>query len=70
MPLVGTVPLHPDMAAAGDTGTPVALATGALGLAFDALATRIAEDIAPVVEVSGCTARLLDRIEAALDDAS
>ena len=31
--------------------------------------TRIAEDIAPVVEVSGCTARLLDRVEAALDDA-
>jgi len=70
VPLVGTVPLHPDMAAAGDAGTPVALATGVLGLAFDELATRIAEDVAPVVEVSGCTARLLDRVEAALDDAS
>jgi ATP-binding protein involved in chromosome partitioning len=70
VPLVGTVPLHPDMAAAGDAGTPVALASGALGRAFDALATRIAQDIAPVVEVSGCTARLLERVEAALDDAS
>ena len=57
VPLVGTVPLHPDMSAAGDGGTPVALLGGVLGSAFDALATRIAEDIAPVVEVSGCTAR-------------
>ncbi len=69
VPLVGTVPLHPDMSAAGDAGTPVALAGEVLGAAFDALATRIAEDIAPVVEVSGCTARLLDRVEAALGDA-
>ena len=30
---------------------------------------RIAEDVAPVVEVAGCTARLLERVEAALGDA-
>jgi len=47
----------------------VALAGDVLGAAFDALAARIAEDVAPVVEVSGCTARLLDRVEAALGDA-
>ena len=69
VPLVGTVPLHPDMAIAGDTGTPVALERGVLGTAFDALATRITQDIAPVVELSGCTARLLDKVEAALGDA-
>jgi ATP-binding protein involved in chromosome partitioning len=68
VPLVGTVPLHPDMAASGDAGTPVALSRGILGVAFEALATRIAEEIAPVVEVSGCTARLLDRVEAALGE--
>jgi hypothetical protein len=45
----------------------VALSLGVLGSAFEALATRIAEEVAPVVEVSGCTARLLDRVEAALD---
>jgi len=70
VPLVGTVPMHPDMAPAGDAGTPVALEQGVLGVAFGALATRIAEDIAPVVEVSGCTARMLDKVEAALGDAS
>ncbi|HUY22645.1 MAG TPA: P-loop NTPase [Acidimicrobiales bacterium] len=69
VPLVGTVPLHPAMAAAGDAGTPVALDGDVMGAAFDALATRVADDIAPVVELAGCTARLLDRVEAALGDA-
>jgi len=69
VPLVGTVPLHPDMTGAGDAGTPVALGGGVLGEAFAALAARVAEDIAPVVELSGCTARLLDRIEQTLGDA-
>src|ERR1700722_5159719 len=59
VPLVGTVPLHPDMAAAGDAGTPVALGTGPL-------ADGIVHDIAPVVETSGCTARLLEKVELAL----
>ena len=68
VPLVGTVPLHPDVSAAGDAGTPVALGGGVLGEAFDSLAARVALDIAPVVEVSGCTARLIERVEAALGD--
>ncbi len=66
VPLVGTVPLHPDMAAAGDSGQPVALGTGPLAEAFDALATSIVDDIAPVVETAGCTARLLEKVELAL----
>jgi len=65
-PFVGSVPLHPDMAAAGDIGAPVALGDGPLAAAFDSLATRIAEEIAPMVEASGCTARILDRVERAL----
>jgi ATP-binding protein involved in chromosome partitioning len=69
VPLVGTVPLHPDMSAAGDTGAPVALGQGPLAAAFDALSERIVTEIAPVVEVSGCTARLLDQVEQALDAA-
>jgi ATP-binding protein involved in chromosome partitioning len=68
VPLVGTVPLHSDMSAAGDAGEPVAGAGSVLGAVFDDIATRIATDIAPVVEVSGCTARLLDRVEGALGD--
>ena len=68
-PLVGTVPLHPDMAAAGDAGRPVASGQGPLAEAFTALADRIASEVAPVLEVSGCTARLLDHVEQALDAA-
>ena len=68
-PLVGSVPLHPAMSAAGDAGTPVALADGPLAEAFNALARTIAETVAPVVETSGCTARLLDHVEQALDAA-
>jgi ATP-binding protein involved in chromosome partitioning len=66
VPLVGTVPLHPDMSAAGDEGTPVALGTGPLAEAFDALATTIVDDVAPVVETAGCTARMLEKVELAL----
>jgi ATP-binding protein involved in chromosome partitioning len=69
VPLVGSVPLHPSVAAAGDAGQPVALEDGPLGRAFDELARAVAEDVAPVVEVSGCTARLLDHVEQALDAA-
>jgi ATP-binding protein involved in chromosome partitioning len=66
VPLVGSVPLHPDMAAAGDAGEPVALAGGPLADAFESLAARLVDDIAPVVETSGCTARMLEDVELAL----
>jgi ATP-binding protein involved in chromosome partitioning len=67
VPLVGSVPLHPDMSPAGDAGDPVALGTGPLAAAFDALATAIVQDIAPVVETAGCTARMLEKVELALE---
>ncbi|MHB8682627.1 MAG: Mrp/NBP35 family ATP-binding protein [Acidimicrobiales bacterium] len=69
VPLVGAVPLHPDMSAAGDAGEPVALGDGPLAAAFDAIAGRIAEQVAPVIEVTGCTARMLEHIEQTLDAA-
>jgi ATP-binding protein involved in chromosome partitioning len=68
VPLVGSIPLHPDVAAAGDIGEPVAMPGTASELAgaFTALARTIAEDVAPIVETDGCTARLLERVEAAV----
>jgi ATP-binding protein involved in chromosome partitioning len=66
VPLVGTVPIDPAMAEAGDSGRPVALGTGVLADAFDALATAVVNTIAPVVETAGCTARLLENVERAL----
>ncbi len=68
VPLVGSIPLHPDMAAAGDAGEPVALpdASSELAGAFATLARTIAEDVAPIVETEGCTARMIERVEAAV----
>ena len=66
VPLVGTIPLHPDMAASGDTGQPVALGDGQLAAVFRGLAAAVAERIAPVLETSGCTARLLDAVTSAV----
>jgi ATP-binding protein involved in chromosome partitioning len=68
VPLVGSIPLHPDLSAAGDAGEPVALpgTRSELADAFAALARTVAEDVAPIVETDGCTARMLERVEAAV----
>lgn len=65
-PLIGSIPLHPEMAAAQEAGEPVTLKAGLLADAFRALAKRILTDAAPPVEMAGCTARLLERVERAL----
>jgi ATP-binding protein involved in chromosome partitioning len=69
VPLLGTVPLEPAVAAGGDSGRPAAMAgphAGGASAAFAAIAERLATDVAPPVEMSGCTVRLLDAVEAAL----
>ena len=68
VPLVGSIPLHPDLAAAGDAGEPVAMPgnESELSDAFSALARTIAEDVAPIVETDGCSARMLERVVAAV----
>jgi ATP-binding protein involved in chromosome partitioning len=65
-PLIGEIPLDPAMSAAGDAGDPVALHEGALAEAFAGIAERILSDIAPPVQMAGCTARMLERVEEAL----
>jgi ATP-binding protein involved in chromosome partitioning len=67
-PLIGAVPLDPAVAAGGDAGNPVALDNeGPTAEAFATIAGRLVDEILPLVEMSGCTARMLDRVEAALD---
>jgi ATP-binding protein involved in chromosome partitioning len=66
VPLVGSIPLHPDMARGGDAGEPVAAGAGQLADVFAALARSVVEDVAPVIETSGCTARMLDRVAQAV----
>jgi ATP-binding protein involved in chromosome partitioning len=66
VPLVGTIPLHPDISTAGDEGTTVALGDGPLALVFEEIARVVAEEVAPVIETASCTARLLERVESAV----
>ena len=67
-PLLAQLPIAPAVSSGGDIGEPAALSApgSVVGLAFAALAERIATDILPPIEMSGCTARLLGAIEAAL----
>jgi ATP-binding protein involved in chromosome partitioning len=61
-PLVAQIPLEPEVAAGGDAGDPVALRApdGPAGRAFQALADRVATELLPPVEMSGCTARIFE----------
>jgi ATP-binding protein involved in chromosome partitioning len=61
-PLVAQIPLEPAVAAGGDAGKPLALSDpgSAAGAAFHGLAQRVVDELLPPIEMSGCTARILD----------
>ena len=71
-PLLGQVPLEPTVGAGGDAGTPVVISgDGPAAHAFREIARRVISEIAPPVaaadvDMAGCSARLLDAVEAAL----
>jgi len=64
-PLVASIPLEAAVSAGGDEGRPVVLTNpdSEAGRAFTELATRIVDDLLPPIEMSGCSARLLDLVE-------
>jgi ATP-binding protein involved in chromosome partitioning len=65
--LLGQVPLEPAVASGGDAGVPVVLVSdGPAATAFRGIAEQIATEIAPPVDMAGCSARLLDAVEKAL----
>jgi ATP-binding protein involved in chromosome partitioning len=63
-PLVARIPLEPSVSSGGDEGRPAALAApdSPAGRAFHELAARVIDELLPPIEMSGCTARLLDLI--------
>jgi ATP-binding protein involved in chromosome partitioning len=69
VPLLGSIPLEPSVAAGGDVGEPVSLGEGPAAEAFRALADRVVTEAVPPVEMAGCSARMLDAAVAALDAA-
>lgn len=59
-PLLGSVPFDPDVVAGGDAGRPAVLGDGPVAAAFASIVERIVTEAIPPVEMSGCTARMLD----------
>lgn len=68
VPLLGAVPIEPGVSEGGDIGEPAALGDGPAAEAIRAIATAIAEEHVPPIEMAGCSARMLDAAVAALDD--
>ena len=67
VPLLGTVPLHPSVAAGGDAGEPVALDDSSpLAAEFARIAAALVDNPPAVVAMDGCSARMLERVEAAV----
>ncbi len=64
-PLLARIPLESAVSAGGDRGEPASLGGGEAGRSFAALVDAVIE-IAPVVEMGDCTARMLGAIEAAV----
>lgn len=70
-PLLGQIPIEPAVAAGNDAGTPVALdGQSPAAESFRAIAARLVEltppQVAAPVDMAGCSARLLERVELAL----
>jgi ATP-binding protein involved in chromosome partitioning len=68
VPLLGQVPLEPSVGLGGDAGLPVAMSLdrGPAGKVFHDIAQRIIDEIAPPVNMAGCSARILAAVEVAL----
>jgi ATP-binding protein involved in chromosome partitioning len=65
-PLLGSVPLESGVAAGGDVGEPAVLGEGLAADALRAIVRRIVDEAVPPVDMAGCSARLLEKVEEAL----
>jgi ATP-binding protein involved in chromosome partitioning len=58
-PLLAQIPLEPEISRGGDRGEPAVMAGGEASKAFGGLVDSVL-DVAPVIEMRDCTARILD----------
>jgi ATP-binding protein involved in chromosome partitioning len=65
-PLLGSVPIEPAVAGGSDAGVPAVLGEGAAAEAFRSIVRRIVDEAVPPIAMQGCSARMLERVEAAL----
>ena len=66
VPLLGSIPIEPSVAAGSDAGQPAVLGDGPAAAAFRAVVRCIVDEAVPPVVMEGCSARMLERVEAAL----
>ena len=66
-PAARSHPARAAVSAGGDDGRPVVLGDGAAAAAFGAILDRLVDDLAPPVDMAGCSARMLEAAVAALD---
>ncbi len=68
-PLLAELPMAPAVSLGGDSGQPIAIEMpdSVVGRAFAALADQIVNVVAPPVDMTGCSARLLSAMDAAID---
>lgn len=64
--LIGSIPIDPLVASGGDLGQPVAGRFGPTAGIFADMAERIATEVAPVIDTNGCSARMLEALDAAV----
>ena len=65
-PLLARIPIQPAVSAGGDAGVPAAVGGGEAAAVFSELVEAV-ERVAPVVEMQGCTVRVLEAVRAGLD---
>jgi ATP-binding protein involved in chromosome partitioning len=68
VPLLAEIALRAEIGEGGDKGEPTALHEDADGT-FHRLAQKLVDDIAPPIGADGCTARMIDALDRALDAA-
>ena len=68
VPLLGQIPLEPEVGAGGDAGVAVSIdGQGAAAVEFRRIARSIIDEVAPPTNMAGCSARMLTLVNAALD---
>lgn len=68
VPLLGSIPLEPAVSSGGDNGEPVVLTnTGPAALAFSVIVNDLITEIAPPIDIEGCTAHILIALEGVSD---
>ncbi len=65
--LLAQIPLDPRVAAGGDAGTPVAGGESSVSQSFHDLADRLVASAPDPVEMTGCSARMLDLLDQAVE---